>query len=49
MKGLSIEGVPTINGSPDESLTDIVFGTPETNTTTVEATILRENFKSCHF
>ena len=34
-------GVPTINGSPDESLTDIVFGTPEINTTTVEATILK--------
>ena len=34
-------GVPTINGAPDESLTDIVFGTPEINTTTVEATILR--------
>ena len=34
-------GVPTINGAPDESLIDIVFGTPEINTTTVEATILR--------
>ena len=34
-------GVPTINGAPDESLTDIVFGTPEINTTTLEATILR--------
>ena len=34
-------GVPTINGAPDESLTDIVFGTPEINTTTVEATIFR--------
>ena len=34
-------GVPTINGSPDESLIDIVFGTPEINTTTVEATIFR--------
>ena len=34
-------GVPTINGAPDESLMDIVFGTPEINTTTVEATIFR--------
>ena len=34
-------GVPTINGTPDESLIDIVFGTPEINTTTVEATIFR--------
>ena len=34
-------GVPTINGAPDESLIDIVFGTPEINTTTVEATIFR--------
>ena len=34
-------GIPTINGAPDESLTDIVFGTPEINTTTVEATIFR--------
>jgi catecholate siderophore receptor len=34
-------GIPTINGSPDESLTDIVFGTSEINTTTVEATIFR--------
>ena len=34
-------GVPTINGMPDESLIDIVFGTPEINTTTVEATIFR--------
>ena len=34
-------GVPTINGAPDESLTDIVFGRPEINTTTVEATIFR--------
>ena len=34
-------GVPTINGSPDESLIDIVFGTPEINTSTVEATIFR--------
>ena len=34
-------GVPTINGAPDESLTDTVFGTPEINTTTVEAAIFR--------
>ena len=34
-------GVPTINGAPDESLIDIVFGTPEINTTTVEATVFR--------
>ena len=34
-------GIPTINGAPDESLIDIVFGTPEINTTTVEATIFR--------
>jgi len=34
-------GVPTINGAPDESLIDIVFGTPEINKTTVEATIFR--------
>ena len=34
-------GVPTINGEPDESLIDIVFGTPEINTTTVKATIFR--------
>ena len=34
-------GVPTINGAPDESLIDIVFGSPEINTTTVEATIFR--------
>jgi catecholate siderophore receptor len=34
-------GVPTINGAPDESLIDMVFGTSEINTTTVEATIFR--------
>ena len=34
-------GIPTINGAPDESLIDIVYGTPEINTTTVEATIFR--------
>ena len=34
-------GVPTINGAPDESLIDTVFGTPDINTTTVEATIFR--------
>ena len=34
-------GVPTIHGTPDESLIDIVFGTPEINTTTVEAIVFR--------
>ena len=34
-------GIPTINGTPDESLIDIVFGTPEINTTTVEAAVFR--------
>ena len=34
-------GVPTINGAPDDSLIDTVFGTPDINTTTVEATIFR--------
>lgn len=34
-------GVPTINGAPDESLIDIVFGTPKINTTTLEATVFR--------
>ena len=34
-------GIPTINGTPDESLIDIVFGTPEINTTTVEAEVFR--------
>jgi len=34
-------GIPTINGAPDESLIDIVYGTPEINTTTVEAIIFR--------
>ena len=34
-------GVPAINGRPDESLIDVVFGTPEINTATVEATIFR--------
>ena len=34
-------GVPTIQGAPDESLIDIVFGTPDINTTKVEATMFR--------
>ena len=34
-------GIPTINGTPDESLIDIVFGTPEINTTMVEAAVFR--------
>ena len=34
-------GVPTNNGAPDESLIDIVFGTPKINTTTLEATVFR--------
>ena len=34
-------GVPTIHGAPDESLIDIVFGTPDINTTKVEATMFR--------
>ena len=34
-------GVPTINGAPAESLIDVVFGTTEINTTTVEAAIFR--------
>ena len=34
-------GVPTINGAPDESLIDIVFGTPKINTTTLEAKVFR--------
>ena len=34
-------GIPTINGRPDESLSDIVFGDPDINVTTLEATIFR--------
>ena len=34
-------GIPTINGSPDESLSDIVFGNSSANLQTLEATIMR--------
>ena len=34
-------GIPTINGSPDESLSDIVFGNSSANVQTLEATIIR--------
>ena len=34
-------GIPTINGRPDESLADIVFGDSDINITTLEASILR--------
>ena len=34
-------GIPTINGSPDESLSDIVFGNSSANVQTLEATIMR--------
>ena len=34
-------GIPTINGSPDESLSDIVFGNSSANMQTLEATIMR--------
>ena len=34
-------GIPTINGSPDESLSDIVFGNSAANVQTLEATIMR--------
>ena len=36
-------GIPTINNSPDESLSNIVFGDPEVNVTTLEANIIRAN------
>ena len=36
-------GIPTINGRPDRSLKDIVFGGADVNTTTVEASIFRGN------
>ena len=36
-------GIPTINNSPDESLSNIVFGDPEVNVTTLEANIMRAN------
>ena len=34
-------GIPTINGSPDESLSDVVFGNSSANVQTLEATIMR--------
>ena len=34
-------GIPTIDGSPDESLSDIVFGNSSANLQTLEATIMR--------
>ena len=34
-------GIPTIDGSPDESLSDIVFGNSSANLQTFEATIMR--------
>ena len=36
-------GIPTINNAPDESLSNIVFGDPDINTTTLEANIMRAN------
>jgi len=36
-------GIPTINGRPDRSLKDVVFGGADVNTTTVEASIFRGN------
>jgi len=36
-------GIPTINGRPDRSLKDVVFGGVDVNTTTVEASIFRGN------
>jgi catecholate siderophore receptor len=36
-------GIPTINGRPDRSLEDVVFGGADINTTTVEASIFRGN------
>jgi len=36
-------GIPTINGRPDRSLKDVVFGGVDVNTTTVEANIFRGN------
>jgi catecholate siderophore receptor len=36
-------GIPTINGRPDRSLEDVVFGGADVNTTTVEASIFRGN------
>ena len=34
-------GIPTINGKPDESLADVVFGDSSTNIQTLEANIMR--------
>ena len=34
-------GIPTLDGSPDESLSDIVFGNSSANLQTLEATIMR--------
>ena len=34
-------GIPTIDGSPDESLADVVFGDLSTNIQTLEASIMR--------
>ena len=34
-------GIPTINGRPDESLADVVFGDSSTNIQTLEASIMR--------
>lgn len=34
-------GIPTANSAPAESLSDIVFGSPTDNTTTLEASIVR--------
>tara|TARA_B100001123_G_scaffold140890_1_gene163753 strand:- start:3339 stop:5399 length:2061 start_codon:yes stop_codon:yes gene_type:complete len=36
-------GIPTINNAPDESLSNIVFGDPDINVTTLEANIMRAN------
>jgi len=36
-------GIPTINGRPDRSLKDVVFGGVDVNTATVEANIFRGN------
>ena len=36
-------GIPTINNMPDESLSNIVFGDPDINVTTLEANIMRAN------
>ena len=38
-------GIPTLNGVPDESLVDVVFGTEDVNTTTLEASVIRGNLE----